>query len=238
VDRKTGYLVSFLNIPPLIFRFQYNPEIITEKKGYKYEQANGFGQWGFDQYSAAGGFVGSALGLYKDVKEIGSLLTATRPLEPVEGELRQFELEFRLDASAPGPLDDGSHYNGSIMEDLAVLRSFMNPTYDLPDIVTMIADKRVGCFVKPPLCTLNYAGISSECAMTDLTIKHTAFKDDGDPLRADIRVTLKEQTFSTDPVIGMAKRLFYVAKSYARAGIGTDFAVNTPVAGGIVEHFL
>ena len=86
--RKTGYLVNFLNIPPLIFRFQYNPEIITEKKGYKYEQANSFGQWGFDQTSAASGFVAGALGFYKDLKEIGSLLVATRPLEAIEGELR------------------------------------------------------------------------------------------------------------------------------------------------------
>jgi hypothetical protein len=236
VDRKTGYLVSFLNVPPLIFRFQYNPEIVTEKKSYKYEQANGFGQWAFDQTSAGVG-IGKALGLYKDAKEIGSLLVATRPLEPVEGELRTFELEFKLDASVPGPMDGDDHFGGSIMPDLAVLRSFMTPSYDLPDIVTMMVEKRGVCFVKPPLCTLNYAGLSVECAMTDLTIKHTAFKDDGDPLRADVRVTLKEQTFSTDPVVGTLKRLVHVALSYKRAGIGTDFAVNTPVAGGIIEHF-
>lgn len=238
MDRKTGYLVNFLNIPPLIFRFQYNPEILTEKKGYKYEQANSFGQWGFDQTSAAGGVVAGALGLYKDFKEIGSLLVATRPLEAVEGELRTFELEFVLDALEPGPMDDGHHYNGSILPDLAVLRSFMTPSWDLPDIVAMFVDKRVGCFIKPPLCTLNYAGLSVECAMTDLTIKHTAFKDDGDPQRAEVRCTLKEQTYSTDPIIGTVKRLYHVARSYGRAGIGTDFAVNTPVAGGIVEAFL
>jgi hypothetical protein len=238
VDRKTGYLASSLNIPPLIFRFQFNPEILTEKKGYKWEQANGFGQWGFDQAAAGATKPAVALGYYKDAKEIGSLLTATRPLEPVEGELRQFELEFKLDASIPGPMDGEEHFKGSISEDLAVLRSFMNPSYDLPDIISMIVDHRVGCFVKPPLCTLNYAGISSECAMTDLTIKHSAFKDNGDPLRADVRVTLKEQTFSTDPLIDLIKRNVYVALSYRRAGIGTDLAVNTPILGGIFEHFL
>ena len=46
MDRKTGYLANILNVPPLIFRFQFNPEMLIEKKSYKYEQANSFGQWG------------------------------------------------------------------------------------------------------------------------------------------------------------------------------------------------
>jgi hypothetical protein len=234
--RKTGYLANVLNIPPLIFRFQYNPDLLTEKKSFKYDQANSFGQWGFDQTAAAS--VG-ALGLYKDIKEMGSLLVATRPLEAIEGELRSFELEFKLDASAPGPVDNNDHYGGSILPDLAVLRSFMSPTYTVTDIITMLADHRVGCFNRPPTCTLNYAALSVECVMSDLTIKHTAFQDNGDPLRAEVACTLKEQTYSTDPIIDMAKRTFwYIPKSYARAGIGTDFAVNAPLAGGIVEHFL
>jgi contractile injection system tube protein len=234
MDRKTGYLANIKNVPPLIFRFQFNPEMLTEKKTYKYEQANGFGSWSFDQTSAASGVVGSALGLYKDVQEIGSLLTATRPLEPIEGELRSFELEFKLDGSVPGPLDDTDHYGGSIKPDLAVLRSFMLPSWDLIDIAKMAVDKKVACFIKPPSCTLNYAGLSVECVMSELTIKHTAFKDDGDPLRADVQCTLKEQTFSTDPVIGMVTRLIDVGKSYNRAGIGTDFLANTPIVGSFV----
>jgi hypothetical protein len=236
--RKTGYLANILNVPPLIFRFQFNPDLLTEKKTYKYDQANSFGQWGFDQTSAASGFVAGALGFYKDLKEIGSLLVATRPLEAVEGELRSFELEFKLDASVAGPVDGSDHYGGSILPDLAVLRSFMNPSYTLPDIVSMLADRRVGCFTRPPTCTLNYGGLRTECVMTDLTIKHTAFQDNGDPLRAEVSCTLKEQTFSTDPIVDLVMRTAYVAKSYDRAGIGTDFAVNAPLAGGIVEHFL
>lgn len=236
--RKTGYLANILNVPPLIFRFQFNPDLLTEKKSFKYDQANSFGQWGFDQTSAAIGFVSGALGLYKDLKEIGSLLVATRPLEAVEGELRSFELEFKLDASVAGPVDGPNHYGGSILPDLAVLRSFMNPTYTLPDIVTMIADRRGQCYSRPPTCTLNYGGLRTECVMTDLTIKHTAFQDNGDPLRAEVSCTLKEQTFSTDPIIDLVMRYAYVAKSYDRSGIGTDFAVNAPLAGGIVEHFL
>lgn len=234
MERKTGYLANITNIPPLIFRFQYNPELLSEKKSYKYEQANGFGQWGFDQTSAGSGFVGSALGLLKDAKEISSLLVATKPLEPVEGEVRTFDLEFKLDASVPGPLDDGDHYGGSILPDLAVLRSFMYPSWDALDIVKMIVDKKVPCFNKPPACTLNYGGISCECVLADLNIKLVAFKDDGDPLRAEVNCTLKEQTFSIDPIVGTVKRLIDVAKSYDRAGIGTDFLANTPIVGSFI----
>jgi hypothetical protein len=235
--RKTGYLANVLNIPPLIFRFQYNPDLLTEKKSYKYDQANSFGQWGFDQRSAASGVISAAIGTLDDVKEIASLLVATRPLEPIEGELRSFDLEFRLDASVPGPVDGDSHYGGSITPDLAVLRSFVTPTYTAPDVVKMLANHRVACFNRPPTCTLNYAGLSVECVMTDLSIKHTAFQDDGDPLRAEVSCTLKEQTFSTDPVIGMIRRHIDIARSYNRAGIGTDFAVNAPFVGGIIESF-
>ena len=71
---------------------------------------------------------------------------ATRPLEPVEGELRTFELEFKLDASVPGPLDEGDHYGGSIKPDLALLRSFMVPTWEVTDLAKMVVDRKVVCF--------------------------------------------------------------------------------------------
>ena len=85
MDRKTGYLASITNVPPLIFRFQFNPELLTEKKTFKYDPANSFGKWGFDQTAAASGLVASAVASTKDIKEIGSLLIGVKPLEPVEG---------------------------------------------------------------------------------------------------------------------------------------------------------
>jgi contractile injection system tube protein len=234
MERKTGYLANILNIPPLIFRFQFNPELLSEKKSFKYDPANAFGNWGFDQTSAASGVLGTGLGLLKDVKEIGSLLVAAKPLEPVEGDPRTFELEFKLDASVPGPLDGEQHYGGSIKPDLALLRSFMVPSWDVLELAKMAYEKKVGCFNKPPSCTLNYGGLSVECVMTDLNIKLVAFKDDGDPLRAEVSCTLKEQTYSTDPIVGTVTRLIDVAKSYNRQGIGTDFAANTPIVGAFI----
>jgi hypothetical protein len=235
MERKTGYLANVLNVPPLIFRFQFNPELLSEKKSFKYESANAFGKWGFDQTTSQGGFVKRTLGFYNDVKEFGSLLTASKPLEATEGEPRTFELEFKLDASRPGPTDGASHYNGSILPDLAVLRSFTVPTWDGPDLLKMLVSGKSICFNTPPTCKLNYGGISAECVMTDLTIKLVAFKDDGDPLRADVSCTLKEQTYSPDPVVGTIMRLYHVGLSNDRSAIEADYGVNAPGAGAIVE---
>jgi hypothetical protein len=229
VERKTGYLANVLNVPPLIFRFQFNPEMLSERKSYKYTPVNSFGQWGFDQTSAGGSF--SLSGLFKDVKEIGALLVATRPLEPNEGEQRTFAIDFVLDASRPGPMDGDTHYDGSIEPDLAVLRSFMNPAWDIIDVTKMVLSgfKDVPCWNRPPECSLFYGGLSVTCVMTDLNIKTTAFQDNGSPLRAEVSVTLKEQTFSFSPLVEFVTRHIDVAKSYNRKGIGQDFVATTPV---------
>ena len=65
--------------------------------------------------------------------------------------------------------------------------------------------------------------------MTDLNIKMVEFFDDGKPSRADVSVSLKEQTFSTSPLVEFLKRNYYVLRSYARSGIGADFAAITPI---------
>src|SRR5439155_8472582 len=85
-DRSPSYLYSLENVPPLIFKFQYNPEAITDKKSYKWEGSNYSGEWGFDQTSAAKGFLGTLGGLSTDIKEIGALLINTKPMEPREGD--------------------------------------------------------------------------------------------------------------------------------------------------------
>lgn len=231
MPRKTGYLASIENVPPLIFRFQFNPELLQEKKTFNYREANSFGQWKFDQTQAGTGLIGRASGLMNDAKEIGSLLVATRPLEPLEGAPRTFALDFALDATVPGPLDGDSHYGGSIEPDLAVLRSFMLPAWDLIDVGKMVAAgfQDVPCFSKPPQCTLVYGSLSVACVMTDLNIKVTAFQDDGSPSRADISVTLKEQTFAFSPLVELFKRHVGIAQSYRRAGFGEDVMAVTPI---------
>lgn len=232
MERKTGYLASLFNIPPLIFRFQFNPTIVSDKKSYKYDQAQSFGQWGFDKFKAGSGFVGSALGLWDDTKEITSLLVATKPMEAKEGQPRTIGVEFELDSTRPGPLDGDDHYGGSIEPDLAILRAFMYPTWTAMDITKMIATKEVLCWNRPPECEFKYGSFSVTCVMTDLNIKVTAFKDDGKPQRAEVNVTLKEQTYSISPMVEYAMRAFYeIPRSYGRKGIGKDFLRVTPIVG-------
>jgi hypothetical protein len=231
MDRKTGYLASvglIPTLPPLIFRFQFNPDILSEKKSYRYKEANGFGSWSFDQTAAGQGFLGTIAGFAKDLNELGPLILATKPIEAEGGDPRTFSIDFSLDATRPGPMDGDDHYGGSIEPDLALLRAFMVPTVDVIDVVKMFSGK-FPCLNKPPPCNLFYGGLSVSCFMTDQNIKVTAFKDDGTASRADVSVTLKEQTGSLTPIAEFVTRNINIAKSYNRKGFGDDVLATTPI---------
>jgi hypothetical protein len=227
--RKTGYLACALNTPPLIFRFQFNPDILSEKKSYKYDPVD-FGKWSFSEKSAGAGLGADLSALLSDAKELGARLIKTKPLEAKEGQERSFSIDFSLDASRPGEMDGDDHYGGSIEPDLWVLRSFMNPSLDLIDFATLAFSgfKKMPDNVKPPECSLVYGGLSVTCVMTDLNIKITAFQDDGTPLRADVSVTLKEQPRSLSPLTEFIQRQVGIVKSYNRSGFGDDVMAVTP----------
>jgi hypothetical protein len=241
--RKPGYLVSLDNTPPLIFRFQINPEIMTEKRTFKWEEANSFGSWQIDSAKSAGLALGAALtsavlpasalfDAQDNLKNFSAALVKTRPLEAKIGEPRTFAIDFALDATLASVLDEGDHYGGSIKPDLAVLRSFVNPSADLITfgkwVISGFSAKKQPTGV-PPLCSLYYAGLSVTCVMTDLNIKVTSFKEDGDPQRADVSVTLKEQTLSVGPIIEFITRNVDVVRSYNRKGFGTDLKNVVPI---------
>ncbi len=231
---ERGLLANVFAIPPLIFRFQYNPDLLQERKRYKYQQANSFGRWTFDQTSAASGFIDTVGGLWEDLKEIGPLLTATKPFEALEGEPRQYQLEFRLDALEPGPMDVDDHFGGSIEPDLSVLRSFMYPGWDDIDAIAWIAKGLGGkgwsppCWNRPPTCTLVYGPLSFDCVMEDLDIKITDFKEDLSPARAEVSVRLLEQTHSATPITDFIGRTVDVASTLGRKGYGEDFLNASP----------
>jgi hypothetical protein len=237
MTRKTGYLANVLAIPPLIFRFQYNPELLVEKKSYRYEQATNFGRYRLDrtEAGAAIGALAAIGGFIDDMKEIGSLLTATRPLEPIEGEPRTFELDFALDAQPTGP-DAEVRYGGSIVPDLEVLRSFVYPGIDVLEIPKYFSGSPP-CLKKPPECTLRYGGVSADCVMTNLSIKMTQFAENGEPTRAEVTVSLKEQTFSFGSTIDTVVRTGQVVRSLFRDHIAEDFLYASPV-GSIASLFL
>lgn len=237
-NRRAGYLASLFNVPPLIFRFQFNPESMSDKKSFNYEQSNGYGEWGFDQTTAGMGFFGTLGGLATDLKEIGALLTGTKPLEARGGGLRTLSMEFALDARRGGPKDGDDHHGGSIDPDLAILRSFMHPAYDLIDLTKIIASgfKDIPCFTKPPECSLSYGGVSLTCVMTDLDIRVTAFGPKTEPLRAEVSVTLKEQSLSFSHVSDFLVRNINASIALGRENIGEDFLVTSGVQ-GVIDLF-
>lgn len=266
--RKTGYLASIFNIPPIIFRFQFNPEMMTEKKAYEYQPGT-LGQFGFDKTSAASGF-GVIGGLVDDFKEIGSILTNVKPLTATEGKPREIALEFTLRAGeiteALSEISDG-YVRDSIEPDLATLRSFMNPSlslFDLPDVIGAIGGSSGGAaaaatasvstggasasggggggssassfqWKKPPECTFKYGELSLACVMTSLSIKHQEFNEDARPTKADVSITLKEQSHSFDTSVDFIVRYINVFKTYGRDGFWTtDLGAVAPVAGAFL----
>jgi hypothetical protein len=237
-NRRAGYLASLLNIPPLIFRFQFNPESITDKKSFSYQEANGFGEWALDHAKAATDIPSTVIGLVTDVKELGARLTGTKPLEARGGEPRTISMDFVLDARRAGPKDGNSHYDGSIAPDLAVLRAFLYPPYDLIDLTKLLVSefKDVPCFIKPPECSLSYGGISLTCVMTDLNIRVTAFDQKTDPLRAEVSVTLKEQSQSVSHVVDFVKRNVHTFLAPFRENWQEDLLVTSGIQ-GVIDLF-
>jgi hypothetical protein len=225
--RKTGFLANLNNFPPLVFRFQFNPELMSDKKAYTYEPEKG-GKWDFSEAGKASGLA-TLVGLYKDVEGFGPKINNTKQMRAKEGEQRTISIDFHLDASTDLPDESRNRYDGTIAPDLAVLRSFVYPGYkltDLPDVLVATGVSRPP--IDPPECNLVYGGIRLTCVMTDLNIKVTAFQDDGSPLRADISLTLKEQTFSTSPLVDYVERV--IGSTRAMMGLSLDeIAVASPI---------
>ncbi len=250
--RRTGYLANLINLPPLIFKFQFNPEILSEKKSFNYRESNSFGKWEFDRAKEGSGAMSGIFGALDDLKEFGSLLVATKPLESESGGQRTFALDFALDASArgePPPPQEGGTQLETLLDatdarvgdriepSLAVLRSFMNPTWDPVEILGALTTGRSFCpLVRPPICTLKLGEIDLDCVMTDLNIKVTQFKADLSPLRAEVSLTLKEQTFSISTSLDYLARQIEVMKSYAQLN-GDDWVQTLPAAGLIQSVF-
>jgi hypothetical protein len=242
MGRVNGYLAQLNNTPPLIFRFQFNPDSITEKRSYKWDADVGFGKWDFAGTQKGTDVLSTLGGLLDDLKGAGPKLTNTRGRKAVEGEPRHVSLDFALDATVPGPADGDlatgdAHYSGSIEPDLAILRSFMNPAWKPDDIRKMLIDKTFVCPDAPPECTFIYGGLSLACVMTDLDIKVVSFFADGKPQRAEVSITLVEQTYSAGQAVETLLRAGLVARSFARKGIGADLVRATPVVGSIRALF-
>ena len=242
---RTGYLANLLATPPLIFRFQFHPEMLSEKKSFDYKDDVEFGKWGFDQLEATRkkGPMGlpkaASVGigaLFADLGEIGSRLVGTKSLRGDSGKARSFALEFALDAR-PKPGDptlvDSADGMRRIEPDLAVLRSFMNPALDL---MRDLGAYNQDLWKVPPTCTLKLGDVDLTCVMNDLNIKITKFKTDLTPERAEVSLTLSEQSKSLSTVVDVITRNVEVFKSYERLNFA-DVLQQVPVVGTLKNVF-
>jgi hypothetical protein len=240
-----GYLACWNALPPLVFRFQFNPETLTERKGYKYNEVENFGNWAFDKTSAAAGaeqpwYVKLATvpgGVLDDLKEFGPQLVRTHPLEAGCGDQRTFALDFVLDGMVRpegATAEVGNLYDGDITPDLALLRSFVNPGVDVGSLIEWISSGFEKTFA-PPLCTLIYGGINADCVMENLSIKVTRFNADTSPSRAEISITLKQQTQAISPLVETIERYVGLARTLGRPGFGTDY-VNVLPGASVIKH--
>jgi hypothetical protein len=229
-----GYLAALTNVPPLVFRFQINPTVLSEKRTFKWEPVQEMPKAGFDKAkgktagkSGFGAVVGGIAGVVEDVKEWGALLTSTKPLQHKEGDPRVIELEFDLDTTFTEP--DGSTRWGeaTIEPDLELLRSFVNPGFaltDLPDVF----QGNVQCNWKPPEVSLKYGSISMTGVMTDLNIKVVAFKEDGSPQRATVTTVIKEQSKSFGSVTNVVSRYVTTTEALLKTPL-EDIAAASPI---------
>jgi hypothetical protein len=225
MTKMTGFLANVLNVPPLIFRFQFNPDLMSDKKSYKYEPVES-GRWSLAKDKDSPGGIEALLGL--DLKSVGPKLINTKQLKAIEGEARTISIDFQLDGSPDLPVEVRNRL-GDIGPDLATLRSFMYPAYaitDLPDVLTSTGLSKPP--TTPPECNLIYGGTRLTCVMTDLNIKITSFNDDGSPLRAEINVTLKEQTLSYSPLTEFIERFGYAAEDLMGLSL-TEAAIASPI---------
>jgi hypothetical protein len=240
-----GYLACWNSLPPLVFRFQFNPESLQERKAYKYNEVENFGNWAFDKTSAALSaaqpwyvkLVTAPAAAYEDLKEIGPQLVRTHPLEAGCGDQRTFALDFVLDGGVlpeGATTDVGNLYDGDIGPDLSLLRSFMNPGVDPGSLIDWISSGFDKAF-PPPLCTLIYGGINADCVMENLNIKITRFNADTSPARAEISVSLKQQTKAITPLIETIERYVDIGRSLGRKGFGSDY-VNVLPGSSVIKH--
>ena len=111
----------------------------------------------------------------------------------------------------------------------------MYPSWDSLDIMSTLANGifagkwDLPCWNAPPMCTLVYGSLSFDCIMEDLDIKITDFQDDLSPARAEVKVSLAEQTYSTTPFSDFIIRKIAAGRALGRPEIWNDVAAASPL---------
>lgn len=166
-----GFLASINVIPPLVVKFQFNPESISDNKSVNF----------VDKQT---GVSGNAPGKY--YKGGGD--------RTISFDLKLHGLEKKADSnsSVPGGRTPRDTPTPGIAVELAQLRSFLYPKEDawstLGQIFGNNKDGRSLC--SPPDCIFGFGNKVLECIVTEMTVNETQFNNNLVPVRADISITL------------------------------------------------
>lgn len=208
---KRGYLAQILTVPPLIYPFQYNPTLITDTRRLNWEER------GLTPKKKGASGLGSLVGDAKNAwEEMGRMFSGGQLKKFKHDAERTISFKFVIDGRdrRPGEPARRREQDGSILADLAVIRSFTYPELiDLPALAGVMfgggtkAEWSKVFFNEPPSTVLVFGGSSVDGYITELRITETQFNGDLNPIRAEIDITMVEKVNSLSAVVDTVKRV-------------------------------
>lgn len=231
IHPKRGYLANINTLPPLIYPFQYNPQQLTDSKQVSWGKrlpiaANGGVEQRLNSVTSDPGSNPLQL-LDVSASAFGRLFSAAN-LKQIESEGdRTLSFEFVIDGREARPGEpQRRREDGTVLADLAILRSFVYPQIaELSEIFEAAlgsgSDRwsRVW-FNEPPTALLIMGDLAMEGYVSNLQITETLFNSDLDPVRADISISLIEKIDSYAFILDSIKRIGRAAYNSAYEDIG------------------
>jgi hypothetical protein len=208
VQPKRGYLAQVLTVPPLIYPFQYNPSQINDSRKLNWQERSPTPR------TSGSSMLGSVLGSLKPALEATGKTLSGSTLKSFKADAdRTVNFKFLVDGRElrPGEPARRRPASGSILGDLAIIRSFAYP--QMLDVLALAgavgggADWNKVFFNEPPPAVLVFGSTSVDGYVTDLRITETQFNADLDPVRAEIEITMVERIDSLSFVVDAVKRI-------------------------------
>jgi hypothetical protein len=223
IQPKRGYLASILTIPPLIYPFQYNPTQLNDTKTVEWDRrqpsipargVEGLVSGVAGAFGGGGLFSGLAATAIASPQLLGRTFSAADLRKFKSERARTLNFKFTIDGREKRPGEpERRREDGTILPDLAILRSFVYPRVgELLDILNSAfgseGDRWIKIwFNKPPTALLVLGDMSVEGFVTDLKITETMFNADLDPVRAEVEISMIEKIDSLSFIIESVKRL-------------------------------
>ncbi|WP_406259084.1 hypothetical protein OIA45_08850 [Streptomyces chartreusis] len=201
---KRGYLAQLLTIPPLIYPFQYNPAQISDSRRLN---------WSTDRTPVSRETDGNRLeritSAAKHHLETQGLRLSGSTLKSFKADAeRTVNFRFVIDGRElrPGEPARRRTDSGSILGDLALIRSFAYPQMvSVLDVPSLVTDKIF--FHEPPPLLLVFGSTTVDGVVSELRINETQFNADLDPVRAEVEISMTERVDSLSFMIDTAKRI-------------------------------